>query len=1235
MLTFRKGYGYNVKIVTIIVAVVFIFNSTGYGTNLSNKAYLRKPLDFNDTEKSAKYICVGLAVLYNNLVLRSGLSTQEAFKEIIDRTCLPNIQNRRIGVIEDAQGNLWIYHGSENIYIKLEDKGQFSPNSREEFLEMVQRKVAFVSEKTRAAYDAIALDYNTLRGDTPNQWDEERLHRLLDIARSKVREGTLGDAEGNIRLLDRGTGSGRDLKWFQGNTHDVHFLGIDNSQGFIDLLTQRVAQGDFPEGCVAQMDMTFLSGISDASYDVVRDNTSILHLVDLKGAVPELGADKAVSEAYRVLRPGGEYFIMVKAGEGLQEIDSGEGLGSRYFQLYNQDTLRDLLERNGFIVPTVEEWIDHRPSGDVKMLYVYAEKPSANVYREEDGREASMELKVFKGFEAFINLREAKDLFERLKGVCDIRESERFRHVIPLLLAEKESLKNPDEPHKISDPYYRYPSNCQPCSVHAKRILERFNFRAELRTIEFPEDIYPGLNIDRHTFVVTEIGGKEFIIDIAADQFEPLGENEWVDLGVVVLPIDVVNQDPARFWMYSGHKASTAEGQSVTEPLSDIAKSVTKAINRYKDREQNAQLLLDFIYTDIETGLKTQGFSLDEIAEMIERYFMLRIYGIPLPDLRNNGEPGVLDLAESGELFLFGVQVGKREADKVVLLQKDSIDVGTLKNNINSYFTTNLKRLVRLAERRYKEASEILMNPETRRDLANVLLLKILDDYRLKHRGNQKGNAVAMNAFSIIEDFIRDELRAPLYSDFTDDNFETRIVQEAGERSAVRISGVDIGYVEAVSAANASASGSNVIEYTEIDERIIGDILYNIGIYLRQKAGLPDVKPNLAMGGEYEPDNRDIISQVVTKVVKETDPEGLFGGDNPDAGQMIEIFEELGIRPGDAVLEIGPGISVISIIAACLGAKVTLVEHPDVATRERLESLIEYFRSDIENGGGDIEFIFGDITSSDIQEEIGRRGKFDHIIALDVLRPNPSISESDSVFFDFRHSKSLSPLLGIVDSEKVIAVINLIINAKSANRGSVYVSHPDSVEEGPRAIDDLEATIGMHPELHISYKKWLPIPRNKMPIGLIYRFGSTSEVQASIDPRTVLPGEHLAEASIASNVQDLSELKNTVVFFIGEEVKKNSLAFRSALDKLGETNFVVILAADSQERDMLNNLIFAELGIPLERFRVMSFGEASIDASRVNSYIMQIFGLEDMHCIPCTPIKLRLHPELKEAERKV
>jgi len=167
---FRKPY--NVKIVAILVALMFCFTSTGYGINLSNRTHLRKPLDFSDTETSVKYICVALAALYNNLVLKNGLSSQEAFKEIIDRAHLPNVQNRRIGVIEDTEGNLWVYHGSENIYIKLEARGQFSPKSREEFLEMSHRRLFF---EIQGATDL--REQHRLREELENTLHE--LHRAI------------------------------------------------------------------------------------------------------------------------------------------------------------------------------------------------------------------------------------------------------------------------------------------------------------------------------------------------------------------------------------------------------------------------------------------------------------------------------------------------------------------------------------------------------------------------------------------------------------------------------------------------------------------------------------------------------------------------------------------------------------------------------------------------------------------------------------------------------------------------------------------------------------------------------------------------------------------------------------------------------------------------------------------------------------------------------------------------
>ena len=122
---------------------------------------------------------------------------------------------------------------------------------------------------------------------------------------------------------------------------------------------------------------------------------------------------------------------------------------------------------------------------------------------------------------------------------------------------------------------------------------------------------------------------------------------------------------------------------------------------------------------------------------------------------------------------------------------------------------------------------------------------------------------------------------------------------------------------------------------------------------------------------------------------------------------------------------------------------------------------------------------------------------------------------------------------------------------------------------------------------------------------------------------------------IYNNIQNFSKLKNKVVFFLGEEVKHNPSAFTLALDKLRNNNIPVVLAKDYQQKEELTKLIFVDLRIPIERFRVMTFEEAGIEPAKIDSYLMQILGIDGLNSIPLTPIKLKLHPELREAERRV
>ncbi len=120
MIKFKKAY--SIKIVSILVSVIFLFTSTTYGLELSKKSHLRKNLDFSKPDAvSTRYLCVLLAA---SLVESSGK---------ISSSLLENAKSRGIQIENDKEGNVWIYHEQDNIYIATYKDGQFGPKSKEQF----------------------------------------------------------------------------------------------------------------------------------------------------------------------------------------------------------------------------------------------------------------------------------------------------------------------------------------------------------------------------------------------------------------------------------------------------------------------------------------------------------------------------------------------------------------------------------------------------------------------------------------------------------------------------------------------------------------------------------------------------------------------------------------------------------------------------------------------------------------------------------------------------------------------------------------------------------------------------------------------------------------------------------------------------------------------------------------------------------------------------------------------
>lgn len=233
--------------------------------------------------------------------------------------------------------------------------------SRHEDPKAINNLAEKLLKATTKTYDTICFKYSDIRPikdidrrrwDYIGQWIAKELHKRNHA----------------VDVLDVGTGSGRDIIYARELGYNV--VGIDNSDGFIKILSQLEAKGFIPPHSFFQCDMRSLC-FPDAKFDVVRHNATLLHLPMItKGYM----ADLAISEANRVLKPGGLIFISVKKGEEIEFIDTDEGLGGRVFQFYSHDMLTALLERNGFTILDTFDDVEERVHSTIEWICVMAKK---------------------------------------------------------------------------------------------------------------------------------------------------------------------------------------------------------------------------------------------------------------------------------------------------------------------------------------------------------------------------------------------------------------------------------------------------------------------------------------------------------------------------------------------------------------------------------------------------------------------------------------------------------------------------------------------------------------------------------------------------------------------------------------------------------------------------------------------------------------------------------------------
>lgn len=223
----------------------------------------------------------------------------------------------------------------------------YSANKRPLFQEMSRLSDLLVTlvEKT---YDRVGSKYDSLGRRNSQNAESQKWVRLLNCVRDNY-----GDSKA-IKLLDVGVGDGKGIHYAFEQGFDIY--GCDISSTFIDITKAKLPDGYSDR--ILKCDMRALA-FPDEFFQVVRHNATLVHMPIIGQG---FGADLAIREANRVLQKNGLLYISLKLGENdkLCQIDTGDGLGVRLFQLYKKETVDELLNNNGFVIIDVDDILEQR-----------------------------------------------------------------------------------------------------------------------------------------------------------------------------------------------------------------------------------------------------------------------------------------------------------------------------------------------------------------------------------------------------------------------------------------------------------------------------------------------------------------------------------------------------------------------------------------------------------------------------------------------------------------------------------------------------------------------------------------------------------------------------------------------------------------------------------------------------------------------------------------------------------
>ena len=240
-------------------------------------------------------------------------------------------------------------------------RDQFMAYMAEDNLVKANEVAELIVDLTKQSYNKLGSTYQSIRHEGLSKWKQELWDRTLSLTHICTAQ---------IRCLDVGAGFGKDV-YYGNKVLGIKTYGIDNSDSFFNILKTRAKNGDFDESLIYKGDMRNMDCFCNGFFHVVWCNASLLHL---PLTCPGHMADLAVSEFYRVLQKEGLLFLSLKYGTGLQIIDTGEKLGGRFYQLYTEDVLKELLGRNHFDICYTERVKRKRLDYYIDWINVIARK---------------------------------------------------------------------------------------------------------------------------------------------------------------------------------------------------------------------------------------------------------------------------------------------------------------------------------------------------------------------------------------------------------------------------------------------------------------------------------------------------------------------------------------------------------------------------------------------------------------------------------------------------------------------------------------------------------------------------------------------------------------------------------------------------------------------------------------------------------------------------------------------